>query len=148
MKIDKVENTVVVEESAPKSSNDSKSKHDNDYFILFEKTFPQSRVDILSGELMFFDEKQRQWVNAGSSEILQYLKALAIHAGMKQAHVKPNLFWYMREKREEQGQELLLDIPKWDGVDYISDFAERIHSSVFSHQQIAELLKEWFSRTF
>ena len=55
---------------------------------------------------------------------------------------------YLREKREGEGKQVLLDIPNWDERDRISEFATRIHSSLLSHAQIEELLKEWYSKLF
>jgi len=44
------------------------SIHKNPYYLLFESVFPQSKVDIVSGELMFRDDAQNRWVSAFSSE--------------------------------------------------------------------------------
>ena len=105
----------------------------NCYFTLFEKTFPQAKIDLLSEELMFFDDKRNKWRSSTCAEILNYLKALAIKSGLKPTHIKYMLVDYMRKIREEQGLELLIDVPEWDGIDTIGIFAQKIHSSLFTH---------------
>ncbi len=106
MKIDKVENQIesnetseALEELRPVGSSCCKDL----YYRLFDSVFPESRVDILSGDLMFYDDKQSRWLSAFSTEVIQYLKTFAFEEELKVSAIQ-HQFCDVQKQRKQVNQ--------------------------------------------
>jgi hypothetical protein len=107
-----------------------------DFFI--EKQFSDVRKDILSEKIYVKGLGKQNWQEIVGIE--KVLKCYARDAGLPASHVTDQLdrYWYEKDKLD-----LLVDIPEWDGVDYIQQFANCIFSDKFTHNDIANVFREW-----
>lgn len=118
-------------------SNDKKTdKNSWDYF--FENQLFDIRKDILS-EKIFVKRKQNDHWQA--FEIYDgYLRSYAKQLGMPKSDVVDEMSRYVIEK---EVKEFLIDIPTWDGTDYLKQITKCIYSDYYTQDEIYKILHDW-----
>lgn len=91
------------------------------YYDLFETFLPELCSDIITERLVFKSEDGR-WLPAYNQ--LQWLEAEATDVKLFPSMIKR---WLADYERERAIKRLLLDLPKWDGIDRIKLITECVH---------------------
>ena len=115
-------------------------KVSSDYHLFFSEKFPNSKKCLLRNVVMSKDlDPERGWLPIQNYR--DEIESMALDNDLSPAHIKRHLaYWCLKKERE-----LLIDIPKWDGVDHISGALDRIYVTNIEHKYFVELMKEWFS---
>lgn len=120
--------------------DDKKGSTRDDYFEFFEDRFPESKKCLLRNVVMSKSiDPQSGWLPIQNFK--DEIESIAIDSGLSPTHIKRHLAgWCLNKKKE-----LLIDIPKWDGIDHIQDALDRMYVTNVEHNHFVELMKEWFS---
>lgn len=129
------------EEQPIRGKNRNRGPSLDEYFEFFESHLKGARRCLLSNQLMVFHEGM--WQPATSR--LPALSAHAVQSGyFNRNHIADHLFVYSETKEAQ----LLVDIPRWDGVDRIGVIAKCLKVSNCTQTNAEEVLKEWGSKVF
>lgn len=124
----------------------------SEYEQFFIEKLGPARKDIFSGDVMTFDENEGVWLPIDTEANLFYLRSQAMiekDRRLKIQSIKDHFYGtYLRSKHKE----FIPEIPTWDGVDYIQQFAESVEIRNVSTQCFYEYICQWgalmFSRIF
>lgn len=112
-----------------------------DYF--FEHAFPRTRKDIISRQTFAKLNDGQPWFLMSSVEGV--LRSYASQAGLNTSRTVDE---FERWNLENPKLEFLCDLPTWDGVDRVAKFGNCFKSSIFTGDEITQILKQWGSNVF
>lgn len=110
------------------------------YKAFFENLCPEVRRDILTATPMI--KVGKDW------ESLLNRKGIIISHALDADLVKSHVENHLERWAEEKPLALLIDIPKWDGVERIKLFANALHVTNVSPTTVLELIKAWGANAF
>jgi hypothetical protein len=124
-----------------RQENEQKRARYPDYISFFEQHLPSAKRCLLSDEYKVFENGS--WQPAASK--LAILASFASDSGFyKRSHLPDHFARFVNSKQPE----LLVEIPEWDGVDRIKQFAQVVQLNNCSQTDFEELIKEWGSLLF
>ena len=109
---------------------------DQDYYLLFKSVpdFQRIQRDLVSRELMVLTESDG-WVPIYNR--IGLIESYAIDSGLHTKRIKPYLARY---EYEYKSPELLIDIPQYNGLDYLREICETIKFKEFNSNEVYEIL--------
>ena len=125
----------------PVRKEQRKTPFKEDYFEFFDEHLKGARVCLLSREFKIMDNGIWQTVSSR-------LKELEGHALESRFLNHCHLQQYLALYEKQFDPKLLVDVPEWDGVDYVAQFAKALNVVSCTQGQAQEVLKEWGSRMF
>ena len=124
----------------------------NQFVLMFEDMFPWHKKCALSGETFtkktiyyagqlceMIGESEEKLVNVYSYK--KSMRSYAVSYGLKPNRVVENFERWVSSMKPE----ILVDIPKWDGVDRIAKIFEHVAVKIFSREDVANIFKYWLS---
>lgn len=107
----------------------------------FEMIYPTAKKCFLTEDITYpkGDGIRGQILNE-----IKPIRAQAMMAGLPKEKVEDYLEYWCQEMKES----MLVDIPNWDGVDYIGDILQHIEVDNIRHDYFVELMKDWFAGIF
>jgi hypothetical protein len=118
-------------------------KREYEYFKknLFELDYPERRFCPIKQNL-FVKAKSGHWDRAVGKE--KFFRSRCLDLGLSPAPVVDHLErWASQEENFNTEENLLIDVPKWDGKDRIGYFLKALNVTNMSHQYAYELLCHW-----
>lgn len=109
----------------------------------FESSFFDVRKDVLSRRLFCKKSAADSWVLADA--MVDVLKSYAKRLRMPKGDVKEELARYAYEREKV---DFLCDLPKWDGVNRVREFTDRLVSDYFSSDEVYSIVMRWGVRAF
>ena len=131
-----------VDQPSPSPSRGKKEEPSwGEYVGFFDRHLPQAARCLLSGQCMTFHGGK--WVPVKSRE--DFLESHAIESEyFKKSHIKPHLARYSETKEKR----LLIDIPPWDGTDWIKAMVSCLKINNVSTEVAEYFVKKWLSKMF
>lgn len=120
--------------------NKKRSSLYEDYVELFEYLYPEHRKDYFS-KICFYREK-KEWIPIENK--LRVIRAEARICGLVVTHVEDNIYKWFESLKDQ----LLVDIPVWDGEDHIGKLLSYIVVKNVTHNQFESLFKSWLANIF
>lgn len=122
-----------------------------DYVALYKETLGKIEVDIFSEALVYWHSRKNYWEFARPA--LEIVRSDA--AELQEDHImkfsRPLFNDHMAKLQDSIKPKLLIDIPKWDGVDHIKRMADCLNPSTdqgFSKKVFEELIKDWIIKSY
>ena len=109
-----------------------------DYITLFKFMYPTARKDYFNNTVFYLNPRE-EWYPVENE--LRIIRAEARITGLAVSSVEDNLYKWMGSLKPR----LLIDIPKWDGIDHIGNVLSYIKVKNISHEHFVELFKMWLS---
>ncbi len=125
----------------PQGKQKAKTKYEH-YELFFMKNYPDIKKNIINDEPVYSNHPN--WYPVYEKESVQCMKSDALNIGLPKSHVEDHLSAYIRQMEPE----FLVDIPKWDGVDRVTELAKYLSISNVSKTCFIETMKEWGANMF
>lgn len=123
----------------------------DDYYKLFDLVLNKPKKCIFSQKVMTLDEAENLWNPA--INYLEIIKSEAVVLNETQTNLEyklGNVLPHFKAYETTKKAQLLIDIPKWDGEDRISEMAYlcSLNQEYVKDEDFSELLKEWMATMF
>ena len=119
----------------------SKNAVYEDYVDFFIKVLTEPRRCVLTKELFAFDTALSQWYPALSRSSINILKSYASDTGgfIQPGRIEPHLYRFSQSLAPSS----LIDLPEWDGNDYVKEMAYALNCSNVSKEVTHDLIRDW-----